>query len=127
MKQFSKIALLFIYVFFNAGMSYSMHYCGKEFKRINLYAESKTCCPSKEPMPGCCDDVFNLEFPNTDQHLSDLLDFQAKTFDLFCPEFGHLSISAPEIAGDLALGFTDSSPPLPANVPLFLLHCIFLI
>lgn len=41
-----------------------MHYCGEDFKRINLYAEQKTCCPEAEtPMP-CCEDISHVEQPN---------------------------------------------------------------
>jgi hypothetical protein len=108
-------------------MSYSMHFCGEEFQRINLFAEAKTCCPSQEPMPGCCDDVSNLELPNTDQQISDVLDFQPSAFEVICPELGNYSVPVSEIALELTLGFADSSPPLVLNTPLFLLHCIFLI
>lgn len=127
MRQLLKISLLVFYVLFNAGMSYSMHFCGEDFKRINLFAESKTCCPSKEPMPGCCDDVSNLELPNTDQQLSDLLDFQPLTLEVVCPRKSPYSLPELKFARDIALGFTDSSPPLFETAPLFLLHCIFLI
>jgi hypothetical protein len=92
-------------------MSYSMHYCGEEFQRINLFAETKTCCPSEEPMPGCCDDVSNLELPNADQQVSDLLDFQPIPFQVICPELGNYSVLAPEISQDLTLWFADTSPP----------------
>ncbi|WP_050977342.1 HYC_CC_PP family protein [Nitritalea halalkaliphila] len=64
MRASVKIALLLIYSLFHAGMSYSMHFCGEDFKRINLYAEQKTCCPEAEsPMP-CCEDVSHVEQPN---------------------------------------------------------------
>lgn len=104
-----------------------MHYCGEEFQRINLFAEAESCCPSKEPMPGCCDDVSNLELPNADQQISDLLDFQPLAFEVICPEMGNHSAPALDIEQDLTLGFADSSPPSVLNTPLFLLHCIFLI
>ena len=87
MKSFVKIALLFCYAFFNAGVSYSMHFCDGGFERINLYAESKTCCESEEPMPGCCDDVSNLELPNTDQQVSSLVNFYPQLIALFTPWF----------------------------------------
>lgn len=127
MRQLLKISLLFFYLLFNAGISYSLHYCGEDFQRINLFADAKTCCPSHEPMSGCCDDVSNLELPNTDQQISDVLDFEPMAIDAICPEFGNYAIAVSKIAQELTFGFADSSPPSILNTPLFLLHCIFLI
>ncbi|WP_158856985.1 HYC_CC_PP family protein [Lunatibacter salilacus] len=125
MKQSIKIALLLLYVFFNAGLSYSMHFCEEDFKRINLFAEAKTCCESNEPMPGCCDDVSNLELPNTDQQISDLLGFQplmagfpATVLQFELPLF---FFSTEKTA------FTDSSPPILQHTPKYIFFQVFLI
>jgi hypothetical protein len=126
-KQFIKIALLVFYVFFNAGLSYSMHYCGDDFQLINLYGENKTCCESKEPMPGCCDDVSNLELPNTDQHQIDVLDFSPELIVLWvcgAESFGFASIQFMEQA---VLRFADSSPPFLPNIQIFITNQTFLI
>nr|MBI1231755.1 hypothetical protein [Cytophagales bacterium] len=125
MKQFIKIALLLLYVFFNAGLSYSMHFCDDDFQRINLYAEAKTCCESEEPMPDCCDDVSDLELPNADQQISDLVDFQPMAAY-------HTSLS---IFFQLPLvfftnertAFTDSSPPIQQDTPKYIFFQAFLI
>ncbi|WP_194974994.1 HYC_CC_PP family protein [Aquiflexum lacus] len=126
MKSFIKIALLVFYVFFNAGLSYSMHYCGDDFQRINVFEEYKTCCESNVPMPGCCDDVSNLELPNTDQQISDILDFQPQIFEL-------LTFDAPYelpvffTAIEEKTAFADSSPPIFQNTPIYIFYQVFLI
>ncbi|WP_200976267.1 hypothetical protein [Echinicola sp. 20G] len=67
MRKLIQISLLIIYLCFNAGLSYSMHYCGDTLERINLFAEEKTCCENEKEMPGCCDDVPKTDLQNTDQ------------------------------------------------------------
>lgn len=76
MRQFLKISLLLIYVFFNAGISYSMHYCGEELKEINWLAESDSCCPDEKGGDDCCEDVPYSEIQSSDQHSKQLADFQ---------------------------------------------------
>jgi hypothetical protein len=125
-KSFIKIALLVFYVFFNAGLSYSMHFCEGGFERINLYAESKTCCESEEPMPGCCDDVSNLELPNTDQQVSSMLDFQPVLAE-FCSYRFQFEISSLIFTEGEKLGFADSSPPLFHHTPIYIFCQVFLI
>jgi hypothetical protein len=125
-KQFIKIALLVFYVFFNAGLSYSMHYCGDDFQRINVFAEYKTCCESKTPMPGCCDDVSNLELPNTDQQVSDILDFNTLSVDVpnqfFYSDYTIILFDSSE-----KTAFADSSPPIIQDTPIYIFCQVFLI
>ena len=125
MKQFIKIALLVFYVFFNAGLSYSMHYCGDDFQLINLYGESKTCCESKAPMPGCCDDVSNLELPNTDEQQIDILDFQPLGTDYISIFY----VESPAIVFGISekTAFSDSSPPIFQDTPIYIFCQVFLI
>ncbi|EON74774.1 hypothetical protein ADIS_4745 [Lunatimonas lonarensis] len=126
MKSFIKIALLVFYVFFNAGLSYSMHFCDGGFERINLYAESKTCCESEEPMSGCCDDVSNLELPNTDQQVSDVLNFQPQTFELLNAEV-RFELPINFIVFEEKTAFADSSPPIFQDTPIYIFCQVFLI
>jgi hypothetical protein len=125
-KQFIKIALLVFYVFFNAGLSYSMHYCGDDFQRVNVFAAYKTCCESNATMPGCCDDVSNLELPNSDQQVSDLLDFHSLSVEvpnqLFHSDYTSISFDASE-----KTVFTDSSPPILQDTPIYIFCQVFLI
>ena len=126
MKSFKKIALLLFYVLFNAGLSYSMHFCGDDFQRINIFAEYKTCCDSNTPMPGCCDDVSNLELPNSDQQVSDILDFQPLVIDLLAFDAGwELPVFITTLEEKTV--FADSSPPIIPNTPIYIFCQVFLI
>src|SRR5690554_8077158 len=80
MRQLLKISLLLIYVFFNAGLSYSMHYCGQELKDINWLTETTPCCPAEEGEEDCCEDVFYSEIHSSDQQSKQLSDFQFEKF-----------------------------------------------
>ncbi|MCH7400622.1 hypothetical protein ACFOUP_11675 [Belliella kenyensis] len=126
MKSFIKIALLVFYVFFNAGLSYSMHFCGDDFQRINVFTEYKTCCESNTPMPGCCDDVSNLDLPNTDQQVSDILNFQPQTFELLNAEV-RFELPLDLTATEEKTAFADSSPPIFQDTPIYIFCQVFLI
>lgn len=126
MKSFVKIALLVFYVFFNAGLSYSMHFCGDDFQRINVFAEYKTCCESNTPMPECCEDVTNLELPNTDQQVSDVLNFQPQTFELLNAAL-RFELPINFIVFEEKTAFADSSPPIFHNTPIYIFCQVFLI
>jgi hypothetical protein len=127
MQQFIKIALLVFYVFFNAGLSYSMHFCGEDFQRINLYGESKTCCPNQDPMPGCCDDVSDLELPNTDQLFADAFDLPEINMKLALPLKEFLSFPPAILIEQSVFIYADSSPPLHNNIPIYISCQVFLI
>jgi hypothetical protein len=103
-----------------------MHYCGDDFQRFNVFSEYKTCCESNTPMPGCCDDVSNLELPNSDQQVSDLLDFHSLSVDLpnqfFYSEYLAIASYSTE-----KTAFTDSSPPIFQNTPIYIFCQVFLI
>jgi hypothetical protein len=126
LKSFIKIALLVFYVFFNAGLSYSMHFCGDDFQRINLFADYKSCCESNNPMPGCCDDVSNLELPNSDQQVSGILDFQAQTYELFNARFFYEYQVIIQVIEEKT-NFADSSPPIFHKTPIYIFCQVFLI
>lgn len=126
MKTFVKISLLVFYVFFNAGLSYSMHFCGDEFQRVNVFAEYESCCESSLPMQGCCGDVSSLELPNTDQQISDILNFHALGIDHVLPTF-QTELLTSEIAIVDQTSFADSSPPIFQNTPIYIFCQVFLI
>lgn len=126
MKSFIKISLLVFYVFFNAGLSYSMHFCGTDFQRINIFAEYKTCCESNTPMPGCCEDISNLELPNTDQQLSELLSLQPLLIDFYSFHVPFELAFIPTLEKEKT-AFADSSPPIFHNTPIYIFCQVFLI
>jgi hypothetical protein len=102
-----------------------MHFCGEDFQLINLYGESKTCCPNEDPMPGCCDDVSNLDLPNTDQQPIDLLDFQTLSIDTIVSDFFEFQILTS--ISEKVLGFSNSSPPFLHKTPIYISIQVFLI
>nr|WP_245189536.1 hypothetical protein [Lunatimonas salinarum] len=105
-------------------MSYSLHFCEDKFERINLYAQAETCCETADPMPGCCDDVSDLELPNTDQQIADFLDFHSTSagFPHYPVNFNYSDII---FQADGKLGFTDSSPPKFHNIPIIIFCQVF--
>lgn len=103
-----------------------MHFCGDDFQRINVFAEYKTCCESNVPMPGCCDDISNLELPNTDQQLSDVLDFQPLSIDFYTIQVPFELAVIPTV-GKEKTAFADSSPPIFQSTPIYIFCQVFLI
>lgn len=103
-----------------------MHFCGDDFQMINLYGETKSCCESKEPIPGCCDDVSHLELPNTDQQLTEIIYFQHLGFDFVLPTF---QFGLPETIIGISekTAFSDSSPPILQDTPIYIFCQVFLI
>ncbi|WP_186756404.1 HYC_CC_PP family protein [Echinicola salinicaeni] len=76
MRKLFQISLLIIYLCFNAGLSYSMHYCGEQLEAINFFAEEIKCCPEEDEMPGCCDDVPKTALQNAEQNTSKTVNVQ---------------------------------------------------
>nr|WP_262916574.1 hypothetical protein [Belliella kenyensis] len=103
-----------------------MHFCGDDFQRINVFTEYKTCCESNTPMPGCCDDVSNLDLPNTDQQVSDILNFQPQTFELLNAEV-RFELPLDLTATEEKTAFADSSPPIFQDTPIYIFCQVFLI
>lgn len=103
-----------------------MHYCGDDFQRINVFSEYKTCCESNTPMQGCCDDISNLELPNTDQQISDLLNFQPQIAEFLFPV---LQFELPSFNFEIVekTAFADSSPPIFHDTAIYIFCQVFLI
>ncbi|QDH79643.1 hypothetical protein FKX85_11595 [Echinicola soli] len=128
MRKLVQIALLMIYFCFNAGMSYSMHYCGEELAHINLFAEDKNCCPDGEEMPGCCDDVPNTDLQNSDQNLAKLVDMHFYNASLLpLPDLMSeiLVLLAQQIENYPKICLKSVGPP--SLVPIHIKHQTFLI
>lgn len=82
MRQLSKISLFLIYLFLNAGISYSLHFCSEKLEAINFYAETKKCCSATEEDNDCCEDVFSLDQQNNEQTPTTLADIQFQKADI---------------------------------------------
>ncbi len=103
-----------------------MHFCEGGFERINLYAESKTCCGSEVPMPGCCDDVSSFDLPNTDQQAFHILDFQPLNLDNIVPS-SYVAYTSGILEAIEKTSFADTSPPIIHNTPIYIFCQVFLI
>jgi|SRR5690554_2394539 len=127
MRQLLKISLLLLYVFFNAGLSYSMHYCGEELKDISWLTESTPCCAAEEGEEDCCEDVLYSEVHSTDQQSKQFLDIQ---FVKFYPEAlpvhwpTHAFSNAGLQAENLHFFYQQ---PLSPPLPVYLRNQVFLI
>jgi hypothetical protein len=60
MKRFTILFMLFIYLLFNARVSYSMHFCGSKLISSEFFIERKDCVCSPTPekkASHCCEDL----------------------------------------------------------------------
>jgi hypothetical protein len=81
MRQLFKISFLLIYLLFNAGMSYSLHYCSEKLQAISLHVEENKCCSESDEEMECCVDVTHHERQQADQNLLALADYQFQKAD----------------------------------------------
>ncbi|MBT0810770.1 hypothetical protein KIH41_05695 [Litoribacter ruber] len=81
MDRFIKISFLMIYLLFNAGLSYSMHYCGEKLETVKVSHEHSKCCSEQDVDPDCCLDVDFQDQQNRDQVLLALVDYQFQKVD----------------------------------------------
>jgi len=128
MRQLIKISLFFIYLFFNAGMSYSLHFCSEKLEAINFYAEPKKCCSATEENTDCCEDVFSLDQANTEQTTASLADiqFQKADFKIGIMEFSAL-LSALTFSDDSDYNLSDKEQSYFPDLPIFIKYQTFLI
>jgi hypothetical protein len=126
MRQLIKISLFFIYLFLNAGMSYSLHFCSEKLQAINFYAEQKKCCAASEENSDCCEDIFSLD--NTEQTTAALADIQFQKVDLKVglTEFFAL-LSAHTVSLNDDLKWSEKEHIYHPNLPIFIKHQTFLI
>jgi len=128
MRQLIKISLFFIYLFFNAGMSYSLHFCSDKLEAINFYAEQKKCCSATEEDNDCCEDVFSLDQANTEQTTASLADVQFQKADLNVglTEFFAI-LNALTFSFDNDLKLSEKEHIYFPDLPIFIKHQTFLI
>jgi hypothetical protein len=128
MRQLIKISLFFIYLFLNAGMSYSLHFCSEKLEAINFYAEEKKCCSATEEEEDCCEDVFSVDQANTEQTAAGLADVQFQKADLKVGlmEFSAL-LHALIFSIDYDFRLTEKEPSNNYNLPIFIKYQTFLI
>jgi len=128
MRKLIQISLILIYLCFNAGLSYSMHYCGEQWERINFFMEEKGCCPNGKEIPGCCDDIPKADLQNADQNMAKLADIQF---------WNQALLPLPHLLSDilLCLAQQEKEQPVqyvpdkapPETIPIYIKHQTFLI
>ncbi len=123
---FKKIVLLGFYLCFNAGFSYSMHFCEGVLQHFNFFAESETCCPGQGTMPDCCEDVSQFDIPNGEELQSSILTFSATDTELVFQVYPVGLHNAIAFIASHKLGYAANAPPSPKS-PLFLLNQVFLV
>jgi hypothetical protein len=57
LKKFVTIFILFIYLLFNAGIGYSLHYCGSQLTSSLAPPKEKCACPNTPDADDCCSEV----------------------------------------------------------------------
>ncbi|GGZ26436.1 hypothetical protein GCM10007049_18890 [Echinicola pacifica] len=127
-RKLIHILLLTLYLCFNAGLSYSMHYCGEQFQKINVFSSQESCCDGEESMDDCCNDVSNHELNESNQNTSKLLSLQfiPKLLPLFQVAFSdfYQLFAIAEEEGHFYTFEEQSGPPA---VPIYLRNQLLLI
>jgi hypothetical protein len=125
MQRIITIFMLFTYLLFNAGISYSMHFCGDRLTSTEVFAKKKGClCSSpKEVSHSCCKDV-KVESAGNDQKVTSLFKLSIEKVLI-----GGLKFSIPTfinlfVDSEMVVSGNDSHPPL-YKVPLFILNKTF--
>lgn len=121
-----KIMLILIYLCFNAGLSYSMHFCEGVLQHFNFFAESETCCPEQGTMPDCCEDLSHLDIPNGEEFQPAILIFPDADSDQLLTPFNFKYELTITIVASYKLGYAANAPPSQKS-PLFLLNQVFLV
>ncbi len=121
-----KIVLLVFYLCFNAGMSYSMHFCEGVLQHFNFFAANETCCPEKGELPDCCEDISHLDIPNGEEFQPVVFTLSHAESNYFPSHYFYNTQPKFEVAPAYQLWYAAHAPPLPKS-PLFILHQVFLI
>lgn len=127
-RKVIQISLLFIYILFNAGLSYSFHFCEEELSKINFFTEKEMCCPEEEEMQGCCEDLSRLEFPNAEQVSANFLDFlplKILTTDFYHGIFAYMQLVSALSETVPFIAYKDH--PLTYHSPIYIKNQVFLI
>jgi len=120
MQKLILIILSMIYFGVSSGMSLSLHYCGKNLQKINLFhsdSDEKGCCGEKKM--NCCKDKF-LSLKKADNHtLMQAFKVSIKAFfDLYL-EFPITELSNIIISSQVVIPLCHAPPDL-SGVPIYL-------
>jgi hypothetical protein len=125
MQRLVTIFMLLTYLLFNAGISYSMHFCGDRLTSTEVFAKKQSClCSSpKEPAHSCCKDV-EVESGGNDQKVNNLFKLNVERILLSELCYPILETVQLNFRTELIAIAGNSGPPL-YRVPLFILNQIF--
>jgi hypothetical protein len=117
--------MLFTYLLFNAGISFSMHFCGDRLTSTEVFAKKKNCLCSnpKEPIHSCCKDV-EVESAGDDQKVNNVFKLNIERVLLAEVDFSILEINQLYSKPENTSFAGDSGPP-QYKLPLFILNRIF--
>jgi len=116
--------MLFCYLLFNAGVSYSMHFCGELLTSSEIFKEKKDCaCKSTEQTHDCCKDV-HVESAGDEQQTGSL--FKINLERILLADFKFLLVEFESlIAESSSISLSDYHSPPFYKVPRFIFNQIF--
>ena len=128
MKKFALIILIFMYTLSSFGISVNQFYCCGKLKTTSLgFTHAVTeKCGAKKMMTGCCKTTFK-SLQVKDNHVA------ATGFNNLAKFFTavHLNYAAINLASvstcKNSTAYSGHAPPLHYNVPIYILHCAYLI
>lgn len=118
--------MLFAYLFFNAGISYSMHFCGDKLTSSRMFAAKKGCICSSDEKPApfdCCKDV-EVESGKDDQQVATL--YKINLEKVLLTEINFIFIEWKKLYEEsFAKNLMGEHSPPPYKVPIFIFNQIF--
>ncbi|MBS1748535.1 MAG: hypothetical protein JST63_01380 [Bacteroidetes bacterium] len=132
MKKVLAFILSFFYLFTTTGATFHLHYCMGKLVNVKLgQKETKKCskCKSEETDPcskNCCKDAFKTvkfekEYSATDNIFPS---FQLKISAKSVP---YAELPLLSVVSCSPVYSTSNAPPRSNNIPIYLLHNLFLI
>jgi hypothetical protein len=127
LRQTLNILVLFCYLLFNAGMAYSLHYCGSELVSAALYAneEAKCVCGGSkaDSSKSCCNDV-SVESADSEQKVPACASFSFSKTLLY--QFPYIIEVVQKFFSQFrSINFPEELPPPKLKVPTYILIQVF--
>lgn len=128
MKKFSLILLVCIYSLSVLGIGIKQFYCCGKLKStaISFVQAAKEKCDKDNSMEGCCKTTFkNLKVKDTHIAAEGIIKPVKPFTDLHL--FASYLIVTRMANEPLAVANVSNAPPLYHGVPVYVLHCVYLI
>lgn len=125
MKRLTTIFLLLCYLFFNTGISYSMHFCGEKLTSSEIFKSKKgcVCSTTQDSSNDCCNDI-HIESSTDEQQAA--VQFKISLEKSFLGEISFYLVEFERLLQDSFDSFplAYQSPPF-YKVPKFIFNQIF--